>query len=159
MPKRGYTICRAQLSVTDGKFVLRAPDRRDYQRTPGQCWVAKFVLMRLTRCSSSPIRNSLWALIDLPERYLEKVKVGQPVSVEVDAYPGETFKGKVTVIGETLDPVTRRIQVRAEIENGSHRLKPEMFARVTPVADNHASMPRIPNTALFSQGLHSYRVR
>jgi cobalt-zinc-cadmium efflux system membrane fusion protein len=100
--------------------------------------------------------KKLWALIDLPELYLDKVKVGQPVSVEVDAYPGEVFKGKIAVIAEVLDPVTRRIQVRAELDNSSHRLKPEMFARATPVADSRHNIPRIPNTALFSQGLHSF---
>ena len=142
-------------SVTDGKFVLRAP-------------VAGTISERQVNLGSevrtdaaTPLfvitdSKKLWALIDLPELYLDKVKVGQPVSVEVDAYPGEIFKGKITVIAEALDPVTRRVQVRAEIDNGSHRLKPEMFARATPVADNRHNIPRIPNTALFSQGLHSF---
>ncbi|MGB8518512.1 MAG: efflux RND transporter periplasmic adaptor subunit, partial [Gallionella sp.] len=49
----------------------------------------------------------LWVLIDLPERMLDKVKVGQPVFVEVDAFPDEIFYGRVTVVGATLDPITR----------------------------------------------------
>jgi cobalt-zinc-cadmium efflux system membrane fusion protein len=143
------------LSLTNGKFVLRAP-------------ISGIVSERQVNAGSEvrPDSNNplfvitdpahLWVQIDLPERYLEKVKLGQAVSVEVDAYPGEAFQGKVTVIGEALDPATRRIQVRAEIKDATRRLKPEMFARVTPVADKHASMPRIPNTALFTLGLHSY---
>jgi cobalt-zinc-cadmium efflux system membrane fusion protein len=143
------------LSLTNGKFVLRAP-------------ISGIVSERQVNAGSEvrPDSNSplfvitdpvhLWVQIDLPERHLDKVKLGQSVSVEVDAYPAETFQGKVTVVGETLDPATRRIQVRAEIKDATHRLRPEMFARVTPVADKHATMPRIPNTALFTIGLHSY---
>lgn len=142
-------------SVTDGKFVLRAP----ISGTISERQVNLGSEVRTD--AASPLfviteSKKLWALIDLPEIYLDKVRVGQPVSVEVDAYPGETFKGKITVIAEALDPVTRRIQVRAEIDNNSNRLRPEMFARATPVADNRHNMPRIPNTALFAQGLHSY---
>lgn len=98
----------------------------------------------------------LWVLIDLPERQLSKVKVGQPVFIEVDAYPEEIFYGRITVVGETLDPLTRRLQVRCYVNNPQHKLKPEMYARVTPDVDNEARMPRIPNSALFTQGVSSY---
>ena len=98
----------------------------------------------------------LWVLVDLPEQQIGKVKVGQPVSVEVDAYPGETFPGKVMVVGETLDPVTRRVQVRCAVDNKQHKLKPEMFARVVPTADAKSGLPRVPNSALFTQGLYSF---
>jgi cobalt-zinc-cadmium efflux system membrane fusion protein len=98
----------------------------------------------------------LWVLIDLPEHQLSKVKVGQPVFIEVDAYPEEIFYGRVTVVGETLDPLTRRVQVRCYVNNPQHKLKPEMYARVTPDVDNEARMPRIPNSALFTQGVSSY---
>jgi cobalt-zinc-cadmium efflux system membrane fusion protein len=143
------------LALTNGKFILRAP-------------INGIVSERQVNAGSEvrPDSNNplfvitdpahLWVHIDLPERYLDKVKLGQSVSVEVDAYPSEMFQGKVTVVAEALDPATRRIQVRAEIKDATHRLKPEMFARVTPVADKHTTMPRIPNTALFTIGLHSY---
>lgn len=100
--------------------------------------------------------SHLWVMVDLPEQQLEKVNVGQAVLVRVDAYPNESFLGKVAVIGGALDAVTRRIQVRCELENLKLKLKPEMFARVAPIADIHSSLPRIPNTALFTQGLYSY---
>lgn len=142
-------------SVTDGKFVLRAPlsgviSERQVNAGSEVRPDAPNPLFVIT----DPLR--LWVQIDLPERYLDKVMLGQLVTVEVDAYPAESFRGRIMVIGEALDPVTRRIQVRAEIEDVTRRLKPEMFARVTPVADEHASLPRIPNSALFTQGLHSY---
>lgn len=98
----------------------------------------------------------LWVQVDLPEQEFSKVNMGQYVLVRVDAYPTESFLGKVVVIGGVMDTVTRRIQVRCEVENLDLKLKPEMYARVSPIADEHSSLPRIPNTALFTQGLYSY---
>ena len=98
----------------------------------------------------------LWVLIDLPEQQLGKVRKGMPVSIEVDAFPGETFRGRVTVVGGALDPVTRRVQVRCEVDNAQNKLLPEMFARVTPVAGSGTGLPRVPNAALFIQGLYNY---
>lgn len=141
--------------VNEGKYVLRAPiggiisERQVYAGSEVRPDASNSLFV-----ITDPVH--LWAQIDLPERYLNKVTLGQLVIIEVDAYPGVAFKGKVKVIGEALDPAMRRVQVRAEIEDVTRRLKPEMFARVTPVADGHTSLPRIPNTALFTQGLHSY---
>lgn len=99
----------------------------------------------------------LWVVVDLPEQQIGKIKAGQLVSVEVDAYPGEIFRGKVTVVGETMDPATRRVQVRCEVDNNrQHKLMPEMFARVVPAADDKSSLPRVPNSALFTHGLYSF---
>jgi len=98
----------------------------------------------------------LWVQVDLPERQLDKVKVGRAVAIEVDAYPETSFVGKIVVIGGALDPVTRRIQVRCEVENPSLKLKPEMFARVTPIASKQTALPRVPNAALVTQGLYSF---
>lgn len=146
---------RSDAINTSGQFVLRAP-------------IGGVISERQVNAGSevrpdatAPLYvitdpNQLWVLVDVPERQLDKVFVGQPVFVEVDAYPGESFNGKVAVISETLDPVTRRIQVRCEVDNHAGRLKPEMFARVTPVASSGSTMARVPNAALFTQGLYTF---
>ena len=100
--------------------------------------------------------RQLWVQVDLPERQLDKIKIGRAVAIEVDAYPGIIFMGKITVIAGALDPLTRRIQVRCEVENPALKLKPEMFARVTPIANRQSELPRVPNTALVTQGLFSF---
>lgn len=103
------------------------------------------------------ITNSqhLWATIDLPERDLNKVSVGQPVSIEVEAYPGETFSGRVQSIGAMVDPTTRRIPVRCTID-AQTRLKPEMYARITPLSIGSSKVIRTPNSALITEGIHNY---
>ncbi|MES2366062.1 MAG: efflux RND transporter periplasmic adaptor subunit [Pseudomonadota bacterium] len=100
--------------------------------------------------------SKLWVNVDLPENLLGKVAVGHPVSIEVDANPGQLFTGYIEKIAPTLDPVTRRIMLRCSVDGGDDRLKAEMFARVTLLADKGQLAFRIPNTALVSDGLYSY---
>ena len=143
------------MPTAEGKFVLRAPisgmvSERQFNAGSEVKPDANDPLFVITDT------GRLWVMVDLPEQQLGKVRVGMPVSVEVDAYPDEAFRGRVTVVGGTLDPVTRRVQVRCEVDNSQHKLMPEMFARVTPIADGKSGLPRVPNTALFTQGLYSY---
>jgi membrane fusion protein, heavy metal efflux system len=98
----------------------------------------------------------LWVLIDLPERNLSKVEAGQPVAIEVDAYPNERFRGKIERVGDVVDPATRRVQVRCSVPNPDRRLKPEMYARVTLLADENRKAIRVPNTAIVTEGVYSY---
>lgn len=74
--------------------------------------------------------SSLWVLAEIDEAALARVRIGAPVMVMVSAYPGESFQATVTLIGDTINPQTRRVVVRAQIANADGRLKPGMFARV-----------------------------
>lgn len=97
----------------------------------------------------------LWASIDLPERDLSKVSKNQMVTIEVDAYPNEVFTGRIQSIGQIMDPITRRIQVRCMVE-GKGKLKPEMYAKITPISTANNKVLKIPNSALITDGLYSY---
>lgn len=99
--------------------------------------------------------NALWASIDLPERELSRISQGQKLSVQVDAYPDEVFNGEVKTIGVMVDPTTRRIPVRCVVE-GKGKLKPEMYARITPLDSSQHRVIRLPNSALITEGLYSY---
>jgi cobalt-zinc-cadmium efflux system membrane fusion protein len=98
----------------------------------------------------------LWVMIDLPERNLSKVEAGHPVAVEVDAWAGERFAGTIEKVGETVDPATRRIQVRCNLPNPQRKLKPEMYARVTLLADENQRAVRVPNSAIVTEGIYSH---
>lgn len=71
--------------------------------------------------------------VPVPETYLPLVRIGQPITLTVDALPGQRFSGKVHAIDPVIDPVSRNVRVRARIANPSATLKPGMFARA--VAD------------------------
>ncbi|MGE4053748.1 MAG: efflux RND transporter periplasmic adaptor subunit [Vicinamibacterales bacterium] len=82
------------------------------------------------------------------ERDLRRIASGQPATVEVDAYPGETFNGRVAHIAPVLDPTTRTAQVEIEIDNPEYRLKPGMYARVSFTVDVRPNVLVIPTSAL-----------
>jgi membrane fusion protein, heavy metal efflux system len=72
--------------------------------------------------------SSLWAMADVNEEYLAKLRVGMPVRVSVVAWPDRPFPGKIGKIGESLDASTRTVKVQVDLLNRSERLKPEMYA-------------------------------
>jgi cobalt-zinc-cadmium efflux system membrane fusion protein len=74
--------------------------------------------------------SRLWANANLYERDLAKVKVDQPATVTVSAYPGKTFTGRVSIISPELDPKTRTAHARIVVMNQGDLLKPKMFATV-----------------------------
>jgi cobalt-zinc-cadmium efflux system membrane fusion protein len=141
--------------TAEGKFVLRAPI--DGVVSERQVNIGSEVQPGGSN-SLFVITNPkhLWVIVDLPEQHIGKVRVGQPISIEVDAYPNEIFLARVSVISEALDPVVRRFQVRCDVVDSQHKLRPEMYARISPVVDDESKIPRVPNTALFTQGLYSF---
>lgn len=74
--------------------------------------------------------TTVWVLAELDEAHISGAQVGRPVNVRVAAYPGDVFTGKVTYVGETVNPKTRRVTIRCEVPNPDGRLKPEMYATV-----------------------------
>lgn len=95
----------------------------------------------------------LWAMMDLPEHLLNKVKQGQAVSLESQAWKDVSFPATIERIAPALDPVTRRIQVRVAVPNPDGRLKPEMFVRVRLLAGDTAKVLRVPSSAVVTQGI------
>jgi len=69
--------------------------------------------------------------INVSEQYYSKVKKGDAVSIELDAYPGETFTGKVSLIYPTVDAMTHTFPVELNVANEDLKLRPGMFARAT----------------------------
>ncbi|MBI3376714.1 MAG: efflux RND transporter periplasmic adaptor subunit [Betaproteobacteria bacterium] len=95
-------------------------------------------------------------VVDVPEAHLVKIGIGHAIGVQVDAYPDERFAGRVERIVPGVDPATRRVQVRCSVENREARLRPEMYARVTLLADEHRTAVRVPNAALITQGVQHF---
>jgi Cu(I)/Ag(I) efflux system membrane fusion protein len=73
--------------------------------------------------------NQVWVKLDAYESDLSWLRYGQSVSFTTDAYPGETFTGKISFIAPVLNKQTRTVKVRVNVPNEDGRLKPEMFVR------------------------------
>ena len=84
----------------------------------------------------------------VPQQSLATIKVGQPVTVRSDAWPGESFTGKVAVIDPKVDTTTRNVRVRAKLDNPDKRLLAGMYATVDVGAGSPRRLITLPQTAV-----------
>ncbi len=101
--------------------------------------------------------SHVWVQAQVFEHQLGLVHEGQAVEATVEAYPGRTFPGKVEFIQPTLDPATRTVEVRFDLENPGRQLRPGMFATVTlktPVADAPAFRDKFAATSRSAHAGH-----
>ena len=96
--------------------------------------------------------ENVWAYINVYEYEIGFIKIGDSVDIEVVAYPGEKFSGKVVSISPVLDPNTRTNQVRVEVPNPESKLKPEMFVNAV-IKESLGSKLAVPETAVLDTGL------
>ena len=88
----------------------------------------------------------------VPETELARLRPGQNIQVQVDAFPGETFGGEVVAIDPSIDVDSRSIRVRARIANPDGRLRPGQFARLQLESRGDATALLVPEQALMQQG-------
>jgi len=72
--------------------------------------------------------SRVWAVAQVPEQQVNKVTVGHLVHIQVPALGNETVVGRLIFVGQTINPQTRTVLVRTELDNADGRLKPEMLA-------------------------------
>jgi len=80
---------------------------------------------------------------------------GGTAEVRVAAWPGRAWEGKVAYVGDVVDPQSRTVKVRVEVQNVDGKLKPEMFARVTLRGGETAPTLAVPSQAVLSDGAAS----
>jgi membrane fusion protein, heavy metal efflux system len=71
--------------------------------------------------------STMWMLANVAESDIPAFHLGQAVKVSVLAYPGKLFEGRISTIGSTVDPNSRRMLVRSEIHDPNHELRAGMF--------------------------------
>jgi membrane fusion protein (multidrug efflux system) len=136
----------AQLRATIAKKSIRAPfDGRIAIRQVelGQ------VVSTGTPIASLQSVDPIFAEFTLPQQALADLKVGQPVKVRTDTFPGASWDVKLSEINSEVDVATRNIRVRALVPNGDGKLRPGMFANVEVLSsESHPVLP-IPATAVL----------
>ncbi|MEQ1757446.1 MAG: efflux RND transporter periplasmic adaptor subunit [Vicinamibacterales bacterium] len=75
-------------------------------------------------------------VVNVVEKDLKQIRVGDQALVNVDAFPGETFSGRIARVAPVLDATTRTSPIELEIPNPGYRLKPGMYARVSITTNN-----------------------
>lgn len=133
--KRAVIAKKKVLAPFGGRLGIRKVDLGQYL-APGSAIVPLEAL------------NPIYADFSLPERYLAMLAVGQQVFVGVQAYPGETFEGRITALNPGIEEGTRSLKVRAVLDNPQERLRPGMFAEVRVRLSADSRVLTIPDTAI-----------
>jgi RND family efflux transporter MFP subunit len=98
----------------------------------------------------SPIKGVFF----VTERDYAQLRLGQIVSLATDAYPGESFKGRIDRIAPVFRRSTRQARVEILIQNSQRRLKPGMFIRATVTLNKVPGATIIPEQALTTRNDH-----
>jgi cobalt-zinc-cadmium efflux system membrane fusion protein len=96
--------------------------------------------------------TTMWMLANVPETDSPAFRIGQETKVAVSAFPGRTFEGHITTIGAIVDPNTRRVLVRSEVENPSHELRAGMFANFVIQTGEPVRSVAVPLSGIVRQG-------
>ena len=91
--------------------------------------------------------SSVWVTSQVPESSIRLIQKGERIDIELAAYPGELFHGRVERIADTVDPQTRTVKVQTELSNRDGRLRPEMFGNIHH-SHGSRSVPVVPANAI-----------
>lgn len=96
--------------------------------------------------------STVWITAYVRETEASDVAVGQEAAFTVLAFPGRVVNARINYVSAAIDPVTRRLTVRATVDNPDEKLKPEMFANVTIYSTDDHPAVGVPKQALIYEG-------
>lgn len=100
-------------------------------------------------CYELVIENPLTVLLNIPERFVSEVKIGQQVRITVSAYSKETFPATVTRISPRVDSTNRTFQVEATVPNDEGKLRPGGFAKAEIITEKTAKAVIVPLSSIL----------
>jgi membrane fusion protein, heavy metal efflux system len=98
--------------------------------------------------------STVWLTAFVRETEASGVAVGQEIAFSLLALPGSEFKARINYVAAAIDPSTRRLLVRATIDNKDGLFRPEMFANVTIYSGQDRPSVGVPKQALIYEGEH-----
>jgi membrane fusion protein, heavy metal efflux system len=101
-----------------------------------------------TQCFMISDTSSVWVLVNVYQKDLPYVRVGDTVTIQTDAYP-DTFHGRIAYVAASLDPSTRTLQARIDTSNPGEKLKKDMFVAASVNAGTIANAVALPDAAVL----------
>jgi membrane fusion protein, copper/silver efflux system len=94
----------------------------------------------------------VWAVVDVAERDVGSVTIGQPVTVRARSFPGRAFAGKVGVIYPQVNRETRTVRLRIELDNRDLALLPDMYVDAEIEVGSHDPVLAVPDSSVLDTG-------
>lgn len=153
---RGQRIAEVDPSRPGMEFlpgIATAPLAGTIVSLPAQVGMTVSQAVPLARISGG---NALEIRLYVAERFISKITMAQPCEIRLDAWPGEVFRGSISEVSPILDPASRTMEVRVNVENPGSRLKAGMFAKVRIITERKNNIVKIPSSALIQRFGESY---
>jgi cobalt-zinc-cadmium efflux system membrane fusion protein len=96
--------------------------------------------------------DTMWMVANVAENDSPAFQIGQLVQVRIGAFPDRLFDGKITTVGASVDPNTRRVLVRSEIKDPRHELRSGMFVNFTISVGAPVRSPAVPLGGVVREG-------
>jgi membrane fusion protein, heavy metal efflux system len=101
-----------------------------------------------TQCFMLSDTSSVWVLVNVYQKDLPYVRVGDPVTIQTETYP-QFFHGRIAYVAAALDPATRTLQARIETSNPGEKLKKDMYVTATVNAGKISNAIALPDAAVL----------
>lgn len=99
--------------------------------------------------------SAVWAVGNVPEQIARIVQVGQNVEVHVPALGNASLNGRIVFVADLVNPLTRTVEVKTEVDNPQRKLKPSMLATMHVIVNPHKSLA-VPAGAVVREADHNY---
>ena len=101
-----------------------------------------------TQCFMLSDTSTVWVLVNVYQKDLPYVRVGDSVGIQTETYP-QVFHGRISYVAAALDPSTRTLQARIETSNPGEKLKKDMYVVATVNAGKITNAIALPDTAVL----------
>jgi multidrug efflux pump subunit AcrA (membrane-fusion protein) len=133
--------------------VVKAPISGTVVALPAQLGMTISQAVPLVKISGG---SGLEIRLYVAERFLSKIALRQLCEITLDAWPGEVFRGAISEVAPTVDPASRTMEVRVNVDNPGSKLKAGMFAKVKIITEQKNNIVKIPASAMIQRFGESY---
>jgi membrane fusion protein, heavy metal efflux system len=110
--------------------------------------VGQLLQAGVTQCFMLSDTSTVWVLVNIYQKDLPYVRVGDPVTIQTESYP-DVFHGRISYVAASLDPNTRTLQARIETSNPGLKLKKDMYVVATVDAGTIQNAIAVPDSAVL----------
>jgi multidrug efflux pump subunit AcrA (membrane-fusion protein) len=128
--------------------VVKAPIAGIIVALPAQIGMTVSQAVPIARISAN---NALEIRLYIAERFISQMALNLPCEISLGAYPGEVFRGRISELSPVVDPASRTMEVRIQVEDPGTRLKAGMFAKVRVVTQRKENIVKIPAAAMVQR--------
>ncbi|MDR1899165.1 MAG: efflux RND transporter periplasmic adaptor subunit [Treponema sp.] len=139
--------------------VVKAPITGTVVSLPAQLGMTITQTVPLARIAGGTVGGAAGGLeirLYVAERFISKMAMNLPCEITLDAWPGEVFRGTIREIAPTVDPASRTMEIRVNVDNVDSKLKAGMFAKVRVITEEKQNIVKIPASAMIQRFGENY---